>query len=93
MPVLSGNTSGSIIGIPYNIPCTIESIVLTNMTGGAVTATLSIIEFGTNNKVAVVSESLAANASFRTDVPIKVLAGFTAYLVVSGSTDYYLSVT
>ena len=92
MPILSGNATGSIIGVPYPLPCTIESIALTNMTAGAVTVVLSIIEFGTNNKVAIYSASLAANASFLTDVPIKLAAGFTAYLVVSASVDYYISI-
>ena len=91
--VLSGNATGSIIGIPYNVGSTIESVSLTNMTGGAITATLSIIEFGTNNKVAVIYKALAANETYITDVPIRVLAGFTAYLVVSGSCDYYLSIS
>jgi len=93
MPILKGTATGSIIGIPYNIPSTIESVFLVNNTAGSITAILSIIEFDTNNKVAVISETIAANGYASSNIPIKVLAGFTAYLVVSGSCDYYLSIT
>ena len=92
MPVLQGNTSGSIIGIPYNIGCTIKSVSLTNMTAGAITVTLSVIEYGTNDKVAIIYKALAANENYITDVPFRLLAGFTAYLVVSGSCDYYITI-
>lgn len=92
MPVLSGNTSGSIIGIPYNIPCEVVSYSLTNQTGGAITATLSIIEYGTNNIIDWKYYSLAANASESSDIKFKLLNGFTVYLVVSGSCDYVFNI-
>lgn len=93
MPILKGTATGSIIGIPYNIPSTIESVFLVNNTGAAITAILYVIEFDTNNKVAIISDTIAANNYVSSNIPIKLLAGFTAYLVVSGSCDYYLSIT
>jgi len=90
--VLKGTAIGSIIGIPVNIPSTLESFSLTNGTGGALTATVSIIEFNTNNKVAVFTKSISANSTESNDVPIKILSGYTIYLAVSGSIDYYFSI-
>lgn len=92
MPILQGNTSGSIIGVPYNIPSEIKSFVLTNMTGGDITVTVSIIEFDTDNKVTIAPTTIAANDSYTCDVPIKMLAGYTIYIVTSGSLDYYFSI-
>ncbi len=92
MPVLQGNTSGSIVGVPYNIPSTIKSIVLTNMTGGAITVALYIIEYGTNNKTTIAPTEIAANESYTTDVPIKMLAGYAVYIITTGSLDYYISI-
>ena len=93
MPILQGNTSGSIIGVPYNIPSTIESFVLTNMTGGSITVAVSIIEYGTNNKVSIAPLTIAANDCYTSSVPIKMLAGYTIYIVTSGSLDYYFSIS
>lgn len=92
MPVLQGNTSGSIIGVPYNIPSEIKSFVLTNMTGGSITVSVSIIEFDTNNKVSIAPISIAANDTYTSNVPIKMLAGYTIYIITSGSLDYYFSI-
>lgn len=92
MPVLKGNTTGSIIGVPYNIPSTIQSFVLTNMTGGSITVAVSIIEFDTNNKVSIAPLTIAANNCYTSDVEIKMLAGYTIYIVTSGSLDYYFSI-
>lgn len=92
MPVLQGTTSGSIIGVAYNVPSTIKSISLTNNTGGAATVTAYIIEEGTNNKIKILNLSIAANETYLTDVPIKVASGFTFYLVTNVSLDYYVSI-
>jgi len=92
MPVLQGNTTGSIIGVPYNIPSVIKSIVLTNMTGGNITVSVSVIEFDTNNKVTIAPTVIAANDNYTSDVPIKMLAGYTIYLTTTGSLDYYFTI-
>lgn len=92
MAVLKGNTSGSIIGIPYNIPSTITSFVLTNMTGGSITVAVSIIEYGTNNKVSIAPTTIAANSVYVSNAPITMLANYTIYIVTSGSLDYYFSI-
>jgi hypothetical protein len=93
MPVLSGNTTGSIAGEVYNIPATIRSFVLTNKTGGSITVTVAIIEQGTNNTVVSVAPTvIAANDTYTSDVPILMRAGFTIYISTSGSLDYYFTI-
>jgi hypothetical protein len=94
MPTLSGNTTGSIAGIPYNIPATISSFYLTNKTGGSITVTvsISISSNDTGNNVALFSQAIAANDTYKSDVPILLLAGFTILIVTSGSVDYFFSI-
>ena len=91
--VLQGTATGSIIGIPVNIPSTLKSYSLSNNTGGALTATVSIIEFGTNNKVIIDTVSIAANSShIGSYTEVQILSGYTIYLAVSGSIDYYFTI-
>lgn len=92
MPTLSGNTTGSIAGIPYNIPATISSFYLTNKTGGSITVTVSISSNDTGSNVALFSQAIAANDTYKSDVPILLLAGFTILIVTSGSVDYFFSI-
>lgn len=95
MAVLQGNTSGSIAGIPYSVPCVIDSFILTNKTGGDITVSLSIVSNDTGSQVAIMpaAATITAAASYISNVPIKMLAGFTVYLIVSGSCDYYFSLS
>lgn len=92
MPTLSGTTTGSIAGIPYNIPATISSFYLTNKTGGSITVTVSISSNDTGSNVALFSQAIAANDTYKSDVPILLLAGFTILIVTSGSVDYFFSI-
>jgi len=91
MPVLKGNTSGSIASVAYNIPSTISSYSLTNKSGGSITANLVVIPNG-GTPVYVWSGSIATGASQMSDVPIKLLAGYQILIIVSGSCDYYFSI-
>ncbi len=92
MPVISGTTSGSIAGIPYDIPSTISSFYLTNMTGGSISVTVSISSNETGNSIALFNQDIAANDTYKSDVPILLLAGFTILIVTSGSVDYFFSI-
>ena len=93
MPVISGNTSGSIRQVVANIPSEIISYSLVNRTGGAITATVYIIEDGVS-QVAITpyQVSLAAAAAYTSDIKVLVLANRSIHLVVSGSCDYYFSI-
>lgn len=91
MPVLSGNTSGSIASIAYNVPSVIKSYSLTNKSGVSITASIVIIPNG-GTPVYVWSGTVATNASQISDMPIKLLAGYQILIIVSGSTDYYFSI-
>ncbi len=92
MPVLSGTTSGSIAGIPYNIPSTISSFYLTNMTGGSISVSVSIVSNETGGSVALFNQDIAANDTFKSEVAIKLLAGFTVLISTSGELDYFFSI-
>ena len=94
MPVLQGNTSGSIAGLPYGIPAKIKFFSLVNKTAGAITVTASIVEQGTNNLINITPNAvtLNANQAYISDDEITLNSGFVFYLVVSGSTDYYITI-
>ena len=91
MPVLKGNTSGSIASVAYNIPCTIDSYYLTNKTGGSITVNLVVIPDG-DAPVYVWSGTIATGSTERSNVPIRLLSGFQVLLITSGSMDYYISI-
>ena len=92
MPVISGNTSGSIASVAYDIPSTIMSWSLTNKTGGAITANLVVTPGFGQTPVYVWSGSIAANSTQIDDKPIKLLSDYQILIIVSGSTDYYFSI-
>ncbi len=92
MPVLQGNTSGSIAGIPYNIPSKIISFTLTNMTGGSISATVAISSNSTGISVIIAPLTIAVGDTYVNDAPIVMLSGYTILLVTSGSLDYYFSI-
>lgn len=90
--VISGNTSGSIASIGLNIPATIASWSLVNKTGGSITASVVIIPEDAS-PVYVWSGSIAANATQDSDKPINLPTMWRVLIVVSGSTDYFFSLT
>lgn len=93
MPVVSGNTSGSISQVVANIPSEIISYTLVNKTAGAITATVYIIETGVA-QVAITpyQVSLAAGEAYVSDTKVLVPANRSIHVVVSGSCDYYFSI-
>lgn len=92
MPVLQGNTTGSIAGIPYNIPSEIKSFSLTNKSGGSITVTVSIASNNTGTRVDICSVSINTLETYINNTPILMLSEYTIYLVTSGSVDYYFSI-
>lgn len=94
MPVLSGNTSGSIHQVVANIPSEIISYSLVNKTAGAITVTIYIIETGVA-QVAITpyQVSLAAGEAYVSDTKVLVPANRSINIVTSGSLDYYISVS
>lgn len=91
--VISGNTSGSISQVVANIPSEIISFILTNKTGGAITATVYIVETGVS-QVAIMPYqiSIPVNSSYISDVKFLVLANRSIHIVVSGSCDYFFTI-
>jgi len=93
MPVLKGNTSGSINLVGYNIPSTIESFSIVNKSGSSVTVTVYISD-GDGNDVAItaLNYSLSAGQAYVRKNPIQVLPNNYIYIVTSGSIDYYFTI-
>jgi len=93
MPVVAGNTSGSISQVVANIPSEIISYSLVNKSGGAITVTVYIIETGVS-QVAITpyQVSLAAGEAYVSDTKVLVLANRSIHVVTTGATDYYFSI-
>ena len=93
MPVLSGNTSGSINLVGYNIPSTIESFSIVNKSGGTVSVTIYISD-GEGNDIAItaLNYSLSAGQAYVRKTPIIVLPNNNIYIVTSGEIDYYFTI-
>ncbi len=91
MPVILGNTTGSIRSIALNIPSTIVSHSLTNRTGGGITVSLGVFT-PIGAEIYFWSGSIAAGATQISDIHIKIMDGYQVLLIVSGSCDYYFNI-
>ena len=93
MPVLKGNTSGSINLVGYNIPSTIESFSIVNKSGSSVTVTVYISDGdGSDVAITALSYSLSAGQAYVRKNPIRVVPNNYIYIVTSGSIDYYFTI-
>lgn len=94
MPVLSGNTSGSIAGIPYNIPSVLKRYRLFNTSGSDITVNVSIVSNETGDKVLIAPKDfiIKAGTGVTENIPVFIEAMFTVYLVTSGALDYYFEI-
>ena len=92
MPIFQGNATGSVIHIAYNIPSYIRSFSITDMSGSGADVAVYIIEETTNNKIVVFKDAIAADSTYISDVPIKMLQGYTIYITTSASIDYYFTI-
>jgi hypothetical protein len=94
MPVISGNTSGSISQVVANIPSEIISYTLVNKTAGSITVSVYIVETGVS-QVAIMPYqiSLGTGEAYVSDTKVLVMANRSIHIVTTGSVDYYFSVT
>ena len=93
MAVFSGNSATSATSTAYDIPKKIKSLSLVNKTGGAITVNASIFYGSTNIWITPYEHPLAANQGYFDDKEIIIPAGYQIYVLVSGSTDYYFTLT
>lgn len=90
MPVFSGNTTGSIHQVAYNIPSGVMSFSLVMNSAGNL-----YLSIGNNTDGYVkifTGEPLGTGDKVYNDAPIRVLAGSNIFLLTSGSCDYYFSI-
>lgn len=94
MPVLKGNTTGSVFLVAYNIPSTIRSYIISNRaaTSVSVTVYLTDTEGITGTAISAVSYNLAVGQAYIRDIPIKVKPNSHIYIIASDSVDYYFSI-
>lgn len=92
MPVFSGNTTGSILQVAYNIPSTSMSFSLVNKSGGSITVNLYISN-GVGTDVSIVPSNLTLDDgdTVYSDSNIRIIAGSSIFITTSGSLDYYIS--
>lgn len=89
MPIVSGNISGSIRSIAYNIPSTVKWFSVQDKSGAGATVRLAIVVSG--REIYFKTIVLAANASSGELVDIRLLANSQILIVTSAEIDYYFS--
>lgn len=92
MPVIQGNTSGSITTVGYNIPAVISSFLLINKSGGSITVNVFINTNGTAVNIIPFNLSIASGGSYTWSENIKLNAGAVIAIITSGSLDYYINI-
>ena len=92
MPVFKGSTSGSVLQVAYKIPAELVSFSLVNTSGGSITANVYIRD-DEGTDISICSQTIASGGDFVSDVKRIVSKGTSIYLIVSGSCDYYFSLT
>lgn len=93
MPVIEGNTSGSIASISYNIPCKIVSGFLVNKTGGSIDVNLYVVTNTGSRSVVPLNKTIISGSMYILEDEIILLSGYSLLLVVNGSCDYYFSLS
>lgn len=92
MPAFFGNTSGIVSSTAYNLPTKITAFSLVNKSGGGITVNVGIIS-GSAIFIIPLNKALAAGEAYiYSGDAINVLAGYSIYVSVSGSTDYYFTI-
>jgi hypothetical protein len=93
MPVLKGNTSGSINLVGYNIPSTIESFSIVNKDELDVSVTVYVSDGeGSDVAITALSYNLSPGQAYIRKNPILVLPNNYIYIITSGSIDYYFTI-
>lgn len=94
MPVLKGNTTGSIFLVAYNLPSTIRSYIITNKANTSVSVTIYLTDAQgvTGTAISAISYQLAVGQSYVRDLSIKLKPNSYIYIVANGSVDYYFSI-
>lgn len=91
MPVIQGNTAGSIASTAKQIASTIKSYSLVNKSGGSITVSVLIQKTGISTTY-VMTKTLALNESYTNNDEIKLLSDYYIIITTSGSVDYYFSI-
>ena len=93
MPVIQGNTSGSIATVAYNIPCKIISGYLVNKTGGNVIVNLYVVVGGGNNRSIIpLNTTLISGSMWILNEEVILAKNYYLIITTNGSLDYYFSI-
>jgi alpha-D-ribose 1-methylphosphonate 5-phosphate C-P lyase len=91
MPVIQGNTSGSIAVVGYKIPCTVKSMTLSNISGGSVSVGVSVMPLLESSNV-FWQGSIDDGKTEVIDTVFKLGAETQIVITASGSLDYYITI-
>lgn len=92
MPVLSGNVSGSISTVPFNIPCKIISGYFVNKTGGDVILNVYVATGSGDRSIVPLNLTLISGTMYIIDETVLLPANYYLIIVTNGSLDYYITI-
>lgn len=94
MSVWSGNSTGSVTQVAYKIAAGLMSYSLVNKSGGGVVINLYVVDaLGNSVLILPYNLTLSAGDSVFSSIPLTVAANSSIYMTVTGSVDYYFTVS
>jgi hypothetical protein len=91
MPILAGNTSGSIQSVAYKNPCKIVSFTLVNKSGGSISVNVFIDTGQAVHVIPMNSLVQISGAYIYSGEPIYLLANHSIAVLTTGAVDYYFT--
>lgn len=92
MLTISGNITGSIATVPFNLPCKIISGYFTNRTTGTITMNVYVATGSGNNRAIVpLNLIMISGVMHIISDPLILEAGYYLIIATSGSVDYFIS--
>ena len=92
MGVISGNISGSVSTIPFNIPCDIVSARFVNRSINSIALNVYVATSGGDREITPLNYIIISGTIYIIDQKVRIRAGDYLIIVSSGSLDYYITV-
>lgn len=92
MPVISGNTTGSIASVPFAIPCKIISGYLVNKSIGSAIVNVYMATGSGDRSMIPLNLTLLSGQMYIISEPIIMKAGYYLIITTNASLDYYFSI-
>lgn len=92
MPVIEGNTSGSIASVPFNTPCRIISGFLVNKTADSIDVNVYVVTDTGDRSLIPYNKTIISNSIYVLEGEVIMKAGYYLLIYTNGSVDYYFSI-